>query len=67
MGASKIGRDISMLKLLEIKRYREADLRKDEFLAMLAHELRNPLASINNAVQLFGRLETEEDLEWRRM
>jgi PAS domain S-box-containing protein len=31
---------------------READRRKDEFLATLAHELRNPLAPISNAVQL---------------
>ncbi|CAN5130979.1 hypothetical protein BH24PSE2_BH24PSE2_22620 [soil metagenome] len=30
----------------------EADRRKDEFLAILAHELRNPLAPIRNAVQL---------------
>lgn len=30
----------------------EADKRKDEFLAMLAHELRNPLAPIRTAVQL---------------
>jgi CheY-like chemotaxis protein len=30
----------------------EADRRKDEFLATLAHELRNPLAPIRNAVQL---------------
>jgi PAS domain S-box-containing protein len=30
----------------------EADRRKDEFLAMLAHELRNPLASVKNAIQL---------------
>ncbi|HEX6903124.1 MAG TPA: ATP-binding protein [Thermoanaerobaculia bacterium] len=30
---------------------READRRKDEFLAMLAHELRNPLAPIRNAAQ----------------
>ena len=30
---------------------KEADRRKDEFLAMLAHELRNPLAPIRNAVQ----------------
>ncbi len=30
----------------------EADHRKDEFLAMLAHELRNPLASVSNAIQL---------------
>lgn len=33
----------------------EADRRKDEFLAMLAHELRNPLAPIRNAVQLLQR------------
>jgi PAS domain S-box-containing protein len=33
----------------------EADRRKDEFLAMLAHELRNPLAAISNAVQLLRR------------
>jgi PAS domain S-box-containing protein len=33
---------------------READRRKDEFLATLAHELRNPLAPIMNAVQLLG-------------
>jgi CheY-like chemotaxis protein len=31
---------------------RAADRRKDEFLATLAHELRNPLAPIRNAVQL---------------
>lgn len=31
---------------------READRRKDEFLATLAHELRNPLAPIRNAVQI---------------
>ncbi len=29
----------------------EADRRKNEFLAMLAHELRNPLAPISNAVR----------------
>jgi signal transduction histidine kinase len=33
-------------------RLREADRRKDEFLATLAHELRNPLAPIRNALQL---------------
>ena len=31
---------------------READRRKDEFLAMLSHELRNPLAPILNAVEI---------------
>ena len=33
----------------------EADRRKDEFLAMLAHELRNPLAPLSNAVQAIRR------------
>jgi PAS domain S-box-containing protein len=33
-------------------RLREADRRKDEFLAMLAHELRNPLAPIRTGLQL---------------
>jgi PAS domain S-box-containing protein len=45
IGASKIGRDITQQKLVEVER-KEAERRKDEFLAMLAHELRNPLASI---------------------
>jgi two-component system CheB/CheR fusion protein len=31
---------------------KESDRRKDEFLAMLAHELRNPLAPISNALQV---------------
>ena len=44
----------------------EADLHKNEFLAMLAHELRNPLAAIRNAVTLAARSGTREDLEWSR-
>src|SRR5690349_13461380 len=36
-------------------RLEEADRRKDEFLALLAHELRNPLAPIRNAVALLNR------------
>ncbi|WP_313167604.1 hybrid sensor histidine kinase/response regulator [Massilia oculi] len=34
---------------------READRRKNEFLAMLAHELRNPLAPIASGAQLLGQ------------
>jgi len=35
---------------------RIADQRKDEFLAMLAHELRNPLAPIQNATEILARV-----------
>jgi two-component system, sensor histidine kinase len=44
---------------------RQADRRKDEFLAMLAHELRNPLAPIRNAAQIL-RLShlAAQKLEW---
>jgi signal transduction histidine kinase len=38
----------------------EADRRKDEFLAILAHELRNPLAPIRTAVQLLRQRELGE-------
>jgi signal transduction histidine kinase/CheY-like chemotaxis protein len=37
-----------------------ADRRKDQFLAMLAHELRNPLAPIRNAVELMRQVETSD-------
>ena len=36
---------------------RDADRRKDEFLASLAHELRNPLAAMRNAVELLAASE----------
>jgi signal transduction histidine kinase len=43
----------------------EADRRKDEFLAMLAHELRNPLAPILNAVQFMRlRVLNNPELAW---
>jgi len=40
-------------KLGLIEGMREQDRRKDEFLATLSHELRNPLAPIRNGLQLF--------------
>ncbi|HEX9945131.1 MAG TPA: PAS domain-containing protein [Thermoanaerobaculia bacterium] len=46
---------------------READRRKDEFLATLAHELRNPLAPIRNAVQILQvQGPPDPDLQWAR-
>jgi PAS domain S-box-containing protein len=54
-------------ELLErAERLADNDRRKDEFLAMLAHELRNPLASIKSAALLLGKLEAEEELEWAK-
>jgi signal transduction histidine kinase len=43
---------------------READRYKDEFLAMLAHELRNPLAAVNNAVTVLKLSSDEESRNW---
>ena len=43
---------------------KESDRRKDEFLAMLAHELRNPLAPIRNALQLMKQTAIGEVGAW---
>ncbi len=43
---------------------RANDQRKDEFLAMLAHELRNPLAAIGNAVNVMSRTGKKEHIDW---
>jgi PAS domain S-box-containing protein len=51
--------DITERKAAE-ERLREADRRKDEFLAMLAHELRNPLAPIGAAAELLQRIKPDE-------
>ncbi|WP_312484541.1 hybrid sensor histidine kinase/response regulator [Massilia timonae] len=50
-GIASFFRDITDRKLAEEK-LMDADRRKDEFLAMLAHELRNPLAPISAAAEL---------------
>ncbi|OWK44521.1 ATP-binding protein [Fimbriiglobus ruber] len=46
-------RDVTDRKRAE-EAVKEADRRKGEFLAMLAHELRNPLAGISNALHVLG-------------
>jgi PAS domain S-box-containing protein len=43
---------------------RENNKRKDEFLAMLAHELRNPVAAIASAVMLATRSGVHESIDW---
>jgi signal transduction histidine kinase len=43
---------------------REVDRQKDQFLAMLAHELRNPLAPIVNAVHFMGLKDCDDELRW---
>lgn len=64
VGASSIARDIQRRKELE-QSLLDADRRKDEFLAVLAHELRNPLAPIRNSVSTL-QLAASEDPELRR-
>jgi PAS domain S-box-containing protein len=59
IGASKIARDVSERKAAE-RALREADQRKDEFIATLAHELRNPLSAIAVAVDLLARATIED-------
>ena len=46
------------------KALQEADRNKDEFLAMLAHELRNPLAPMLNALQLLRLKPSEAQSQW---
>jgi PAS domain S-box-containing protein len=54
VGASKVARDIGPQKRAE-GASTEANRRKDEFLAVLAHELRSPLAPLQNAVEIVRR------------
>jgi PAS domain S-box-containing protein len=65
--------DITQRRQLEeeLKRRMEelkvVDRRKDDFLATLAHELRNPLAPIRNAAAILQRLHVEDaDVQWCR-
>ena len=58
--------DITERKARELD-LREAAQRKDEFLAMLAHELRNPLAPIRYAARVLGKLDVDEPrVHWAR-
>jgi len=64
-GAILVFREIQQRKrhqdemLRQAAALKEADRRKDEFLATLAHELRNPLSPISNALQLWPLIEND--------
>jgi PAS domain S-box-containing protein len=51
--------DVTALKRIQ-RQLEQADHQKDEFLAMLAHELRNPLAPISHASELLTRMLSED-------
>jgi PAS domain S-box-containing protein len=65
--------DISVRKRLEeelkqrVEELKVVDRRKDDFLATLAHELRNPLAPIRNAAAILQRMHVADpQLQWCR-
>lgn len=58
VGAINVCLDVTALKHAE-QQLREADRRKDEFLATLSHELRNPLAPLRFALEIIGRSEDD--------
>ena len=60
VGVVLVFRDITGRRGTE-RALEDADRRKDEFLAMLAHELRNPLAPIRNAAHTLALLGTGDD------
>ena len=64
-GYAKVTRDLTQRK--QIEALQDAGRRMDEFMAMLAHELRNPLAPIRNAVQVMRMFKLgDPKLEWCR-
>ena len=65
-GIVGVSTDVTERKRL-VEELREADRRKDEFLAMLAHELRNPLAPIASAARLMRLRDlADPELIWCR-
>lgn len=68
VGASKTARDITERKQAErrihqlMSELKEADRRKDEFLATLSHELRGPLAPVRNSLEIIKRAKGNEAL-----
>lgn len=73
VGYSKVMRDMTLQKQNSDEMSRlaaelsEESRRKNEFLATLAHELRNPLSPVKNAVQLMGMMNLGKDVEDLRL
>jgi PAS domain S-box-containing protein len=69
-GVVLVFRDVTQRQRLEQQLRRrlaelaEGDRRKDEFLAMLSHELRNPLAALNGAVELITLTGEQDEINW---
>ena len=69
VGASKTARDISERKKAEqrihdlLAELKQADRRKDEFLALLSHELRGPLAPLRNTLEIMKRTSRSGDTQ----
>ena len=64
VGASKVARDVTERRRMEAA-LRDADRRKDEFLAVLSHELRNPLAPVRSAARLLtSPAVTPDQVRW---
>ena len=62
-GFAKVTRDLTERRRIQV--LEEADVQRNEFLAMLAHELRNPLAPIRNAVSVLQTSRSSEPVvEW---
>jgi PAS domain S-box-containing protein len=67
-GAVSVVRDVTEQRRVDAElriraeQLKDADKRKDEFIAMLAHELRNPLVPIRTAVELLKRAREEPAL-----
>jgi PAS domain S-box-containing protein len=69
-GVILVFRNITERKRLEqelvrrMEQLAQADVRKDQFLAMLAHELRNPMAAISNAAQVAALGGAQDQIDW---
>ncbi|WP_167772531.1 sensor histidine kinase [Ramlibacter henchirensis] len=65
VGFAKVTQDLSLQRRLE--EMEQSTQRTNEFLAMLAHELRNPLAPIRNAVTILQKIDAQVPEQVRKL